>query len=48
MHSVIDSHQHFWDISRFDYPWMKGQELEPLRRNYLPEDLEPLLLRAGV
>jgi L-fuconolactonase len=48
MHSVIDSHQHFWDISRFDYPWMKGQELEPLRRNYLPEDLEPLLEPAGV
>lgn len=45
---VIDTHQHFWDVSRFEYPWMKGPELEPLRRNHLPADLEPLLAPAGV
>ena len=45
---VIDTHQHFWDLSRFEYPWMSGPELEPLRRHYLPEDLEPLLPSAGV
>jgi L-fuconolactonase len=48
MPTVIDTHQHFWDLSRFDYPWMQGPELEPLRRNYLPSDLEPLLRPAGV
>jgi len=42
----IDAHQHFWDVSRFDYPWMPpagspGGAL--LRRNYLPEDLAPIL-----
>jgi L-fuconolactonase len=45
---VTDAHQHFWDLSRFDYPWMAGEELEPLRRDYLPEDLAPLLAPAGV
>jgi L-fuconolactonase len=48
MPPVIDTHQHFWDVSRFDYPWMKGPELVPLRRDYLPTDLEPLLAPAGV
>jgi L-fuconolactonase len=48
MASVIDTHQHFWDISRFEYPWMTGPKLAPLRRNYLPADLEPLLAPAGV
>ena len=38
----IDSHQHYWDVGRLDYPWMPpGPSV--LRRNYLPEDLEPVL-----
>lgn len=39
---IIDSHQHFWDIGRFEYKWMPaGPNI--LRRNYLPPDLKPLL-----
>lgn len=44
----IDAHQHFWDLERFDYPWMSGPGLEPLRRDYLPPDLESLLRPAGM
>ena len=40
----IDAHQHFWDISRLHYPWMPPGE-SVLRRNYLPEDLTPILER---
>jgi L-fuconolactonase len=40
----IDAHQHFWDITRFQYPWMPAGE-SPLRRNFLPRDLEPILRR---
>ena len=40
----IDAHQHFWDIHRFQYPWMPPGE-SPLRRNYLPQQLEPVLKR---
>ena len=39
----IDAHQHFWDINRLQYPWMPAES--PLRRNYLPSDLEPILTR---
>jgi len=44
---VVDSHQHFWDIDRFEYWWLTP-EREVLRRNYLPEDLRPLLSQTGV
>jgi len=40
----IDSHQHFWDIGRFRYPWMPEAD-SPLRRNFLPSDLQPILDR---
>ena len=44
---VVDAHQHFWDVGRFQYPWMTPQ-VDPLRRNFLPRDLKPLLAQAGV
>jgi L-fucono-1,5-lactonase len=38
----IDSHQHFWKVSRGDYSWMKPT-MKVLYRDYLPEDLKPSL-----
>jgi L-fuconolactonase len=37
----IDAHQHFWDLTRLDYPWMPRESV--LRKNYLPKDLAPIL-----
>jgi len=39
---MIDSHQHFWQVGRFDYPWMSS-DLGILYRDYLPGDLAPIL-----
>jgi L-fuconolactonase len=44
---VIDSHQHFWEVGRFHYPWMT-RDLGVLYRDYLPEQLEPILRANGV
>jgi len=44
---MIDSHQHFWQVGRFDYPWM-SEDLGVLYRDYLPHDLAPILARNGV
>jgi L-fuconolactonase len=44
---IVDSHQHFWDLERFEYPWMTD-DLQPIRRNFGPTDLQPLLLERGV
>jgi predicted TIM-barrel fold metal-dependent hydrolase len=38
---VVDSHQHFWDPTRADYPWLTD-ELARIRRPFGPSDLEPL------
>ena len=43
----VDSHTHFWDLSRFKYFWITSQ-VGALQRNFLPPDLEPLLASAGV
>jgi len=44
---IVDSHQHFWQVGRFDYPWM-SPELGVLYRDFLPSDLEPILKQHGV
>ena len=44
---IVDSHQHFWQVGRFDYPWM-SPEVEVLYRDYLPPNLEPILEECGV
>lgn len=44
---IVDSHHHFWDISKMAYPWMPPGE-SVIRRNYLPADLRPELSAAGV
>lgn len=45
---IIDSHQHFWDLSTGTYPWMAGAEMRALRRNFGPQDLQPLLAENGI
>ena len=44
---MIDSHQHFWQVGRFDYPWMSS-DLGVLYRDYLPADFAPILERNGI
>lgn len=43
----IDSHQHFWKHNATDYVWM-SDEHDCLRRDFLPDDLRPLLRDAGI
>src|SRR4051794_23097695 len=44
MTDLIDSHQHFWQLSQpFDYRWLDAPALAPIRRDYLPEHLAALL-----
>ena len=43
----VDSHQHFWLLSRGDYDWLT-KSLQPIYRDFLAKELEPLMLGAGV
>jgi L-fuconolactonase len=46
----IDSHQHFWRPARGDYRWLRADvpALASLVRDFLPEDLAPILAAHGV
>jgi L-fuconolactonase len=44
--TAIDSHHHFWDPDRADYPWMTD-EVASIRRAYGPDDLRPLIAAEG-
>ena len=43
----IDAHQHFWRYSAPAYPWM-GAGMDVLRRDWLPQDVRPLLDVQGI
>ncbi len=36
MQKIIDTHQHLWDTSNLEYPWLDGFDL--LKQQYTPED----------
>ncbi|HUZ12598.1 MAG TPA: amidohydrolase family protein [Caulobacteraceae bacterium] len=44
----IDAHQHFWRVGRGDYGWLTAQTHRALCRDFGPDDLAPLLAKAGV
>ena len=44
---IIDSHQHFWRLSRGDYHWLTP-ELDKLYRDFLPVDIEPYLQKWNI
>ncbi|MES0813066.1 amidohydrolase family protein [Roseibium sp. SCPC15] len=43
----IDAHQHFWALQRGDYGWLTP-ELDVIYRDFLPQDLAPLLDQHGL
>jgi L-fuconolactonase len=46
--SRVDAHQHYWQVSRGDYGWMSAPAVAPIRRDFLPADLEPHLVHHRI
>lgn len=44
---IIDSHQHFWIYDPVKDAWITD-DMQNIRRNFLPEDLQPLLDEQGI
>jgi L-fuconolactonase len=43
----IDSHQHFWEYTSTEYGWI-GDEMDILKKDHLPQHLEPILTANGL
>ena len=48
MSLVIDAHQHFWQLGRFGYEWLDAPQLAPIKRDFLPSDLQTAMASVGV
>ena len=48
MTNIIDAHQHFWQLRLpFNFDWLSAAQNAPIRRDFLPEHLEPHLCGWG-
>lgn len=46
---IIDAHQHFWKLDLpFNYEWLRSEPHQPICRDYMPSDLQPLLEKCGI
>ena len=50
MPPIVDAHHHFWDrsMNQFDHKWQEEENHKKICRNFLPEDLAPLIKEKGV
>ena len=46
--TVMDAHHHVWDLAVRDQPWLAGDEMAAIRRNFSADDLRPAAAAAGV
>ena len=44
----IDSHHHIWDLNVRPQSWMKGDEVKPISRTILMDELEPELEKSNI
>jgi L-fuconolactonase len=44
---IVDCHQHFWDLDKVEYPWLRP-EYGPIYRTFAPDELVPQLAAAGI
>jgi L-fuconolactonase len=44
----IDAHQHLWQVARGDYGWLTPQTVPAICRDFLADDLRPLLNDARI
>ena len=45
---IVDAHHHLGDLSVRDQGWISGEELVPLRRDFLLDEYAALAHSAGV
>ena len=46
--TIVDAHQHVWDLAARDQPWIAGAKMAAIRRTFTLDDLRPAARAAGV
>ena len=44
----IDSHHHLWDLSIRDQEWITGEEMKPIRKNFVVSDLKDAIAASRI
>jgi L-fuconolactonase len=44
----IDSHHHIWDLSVRNQEWITGEEMKPIRRNFVVSDLKDAIASSRI
>ena len=44
----IDSHHHLWDLSIRDQEWITGEEMKPIRKNFVVSDLKDAIASSRI
>lgn len=45
---IIDAHQHFWQFDPVRDAWISEGTMSAIRRDFMPDDLQPLLQKSGI
>ncbi|MES2793597.1 MAG: amidohydrolase family protein [Planctomycetota bacterium] len=45
---IVDTHQHLWDLTKFELPWTKGADAKSLAKNFLPSDYKAAIEGSNV
>ena len=43
----IDAHQHFWQFDELRDNWISADTMAVIRKDFLPDDLAPILQKNG-
>ena len=45
---IVDTHQHLWDLTKFELPWTKDQGAAPIAKSFLPSDYQKAIEGSNV
>ncbi len=45
---IVDTHQHLWDLTKFELPWTKDKGVESIAKSFLPSDYQKAIEGSNV
>jgi L-fuconolactonase len=45
---IVDTHQHLWDLTKFELPWTKDKSVASIAKSFLPSDYQKAIEGSNV